>query len=248
MRALVLVSLFACLVSAEDNPVLAKAVEQFKSRDPAQREAASRSAIDEARKALAPLIRAMEDPDPEVRRRAREAILSLVPRKAHEPKETAIHRADGILAMPGFNVRARVLQKWFGEQKAAEKARKRARLLEQAAQLRLALVLQKHALAQDLEKKEKDIRAKLGLRGDLVVSVVNQRGRRMELSFRVASISKESPAARLGVRTGDIIREVNGRILSGQHPFHTILGDKPEIKKLKVIRGAEILELAMRRR
>ena len=37
MRALVLVPLFACFVSAADNPILDKAVKHFKSRrEPAQ--------------------------------------------------------------------------------------------------------------------------------------------------------------------------------------------------------------------
>ena len=103
--------------------------------------------------------------------------------------------------------------------------------------------LQKRVQAQNFEEKEKELWVKLGLRGDLVVSVINQRGRRMELSFRVVSVSEESPTARMGVRAGDIIREINGRTLSGRHPFSALLGDKPELTKLKVIRGAEIVEL-----
>ena len=244
MRALVLVPLLACLLSADDNDVLDKAVKHFNSRDPAQREAASRAATDAARKALAPLVRAMEDPDPEVRRRARDAILSLVPRKPEEPKAAPVQRGVDLFLQPRVNAQGRVvIQQWF-QQRAALDARKRAgRLAEEAVRVRLALDVQKRA--QDLEKKEKVLWAKLGLRGALVVSVVNQRGRRMELSYRISSVAKESPAARLGVRTGDIIREVNGRTLSGRHPFYAILGDNSGgCKKLKVIRGAKIVELA----
>ena len=246
--ALALVPLFACFVSAADNPILEKAVKHFKSRDPAQREAASRAAIDEARKALAPLVQAMEDPDPEVRRRARDAILSLVPRKAEEPKNTPIQRGGGLFIMPRVNAQRFALQNFKAVLDIRKHAvrldaeKRAARLAEQALQIRLVLDVRERA--QDLEKKEKELCATLGLRGELVVSVVNQRGRRMELSYRVTSVAKESPAARLGVRTGDIIREVNGLTLSGRHPFYAILGDKHEIKKLKVIRGALIVDLA----
>jgi len=244
MRALVLVPLLALWAHADDNAVLKGAVDHFKSRDPIQREAASRRAIEEARKLLTPLVEAMEDADPEVRRRAREAILSLVPRKPYEPNGTATQGRTDVFVQPRANLQGRVfVQQWFDRQKAVVDARKRAaRLAEEAARIRLALDVRMRA--RDFEKKEKELWAKLGWRGDLVVSVVKQRGRRMELSFRVASVSKESPVARLGVRAGDIVREVNGRTLSGRHPFYAILGDKPEIRKLKVIRGAEIVELA----
>ncbi len=245
MRALVLVPLLALWAHADDNTVLKSAVGHFKSRDPIQREAASRKATEEARKLLAPLVEAMEDPDPEVRRRAREAILSLVPRKHQEPKDTAIHGRTEVFVQPWPNYQRRFfVQKWIpGQQKAAEKARERARLAAAAVEAARIRGTLGRLQAQNFEEKEKELWVKLGLRGDLVVSVINQRGRRMELSFRVVSVSEESPTARMGVRAGDIIREINGRTLSGRHPFYALLGDKPELTKLKVIRGAEIVEL-----
>ena len=68
MRALYLVLLFAlCLpLQAGDPQDLDRAVEMFRSPHPAVRVEGSKVADKELRKLLAPLLKAMEDPDPEV--------------------------------------------------------------------------------------------------------------------------------------------------------------------------------------
>ncbi len=88
MRALYLVVLITlCLpLQAGDPADLNTAVEMFRSPHPAVRAEGTKIADRELRKLLAPLLKAMEDPDPEVRRRVREAILALVPFHDREAK------------------------------------------------------------------------------------------------------------------------------------------------------------------
>jgi C-terminal processing protease CtpA/Prc len=79
MRATALALLLCAPLLAGDRTPLAEAVELFKSPDAAEREAGTQQVKEQLRKLLAPLLAALEDEDPEVRRRARRAILSLVP-------------------------------------------------------------------------------------------------------------------------------------------------------------------------
>jgi hypothetical protein len=83
MRALAVVLLLFVPLSANDTSPLEKAVELFKSPDAGKREAGSQLAARELRKLLAPLLEAMEDDDPEVRRRARPSVFPVV-REAQE--------------------------------------------------------------------------------------------------------------------------------------------------------------------
>ena len=88
MRALAVALLLSVPLSAGDKPSLEKAVELFRSPDAGKRAAGSQLAERELRKLLAPLLRAIEDDDPEVRRRARRSILSLVPGEAEKEPQT----------------------------------------------------------------------------------------------------------------------------------------------------------------
>jgi HEAT repeat protein len=87
MRALAVALLLSVPLTAGDKPSLEKAVELFRSPDAGQRAAGSQLAERELRKLLAPLLKAMEDDDPEVRRRARRSILSLVPGEVEKEKK-----------------------------------------------------------------------------------------------------------------------------------------------------------------
>lgn len=87
MRALAVALLLSVPLTAGDNPSLEKAVELFRSADAGKRAAGSQLAEHELRKLLAPLLKAMEDDDPEVRRRARRSIVSLVPEKEPQTLE-----------------------------------------------------------------------------------------------------------------------------------------------------------------
>lgn len=96
MRTLAVALLLSVPLTAGDRSSLEKAVELFKSQDAGQREAGSQLAERELRRLLAPLLKAMEDDDPEMRRRARRSILSLVPGEVEKEKPTARVRANTV--------------------------------------------------------------------------------------------------------------------------------------------------------
>jgi hypothetical protein len=92
MRALAVALLLSVPLTAGDKSSLEKAVELFRSPDAEERWAGSQIAEREVRKFLAPLFRALKDHDPEVRRRARWALLSLTPDETPETRNAAVER------------------------------------------------------------------------------------------------------------------------------------------------------------
>ncbi|MHC4550300.1 MAG: hypothetical protein ACYTEZ_16135 [Planctomycetota bacterium] len=86
---LALVLLWA-VAGADETSVLRRAVERFRSQDADDRDAASKEVRFEVRRLLAPLLAALEDDDPEVRRRAREALETLLPRRIALPEPPAV--------------------------------------------------------------------------------------------------------------------------------------------------------------
>jgi C-terminal processing protease CtpA/Prc len=88
MRALAVALLLSVPLTAGDKSSLEKAVELFRSPDAGKREAGSQLAEREVRRLLAPLLKALKEDDPEVRRRARWVLLSLMPDGTPESRET----------------------------------------------------------------------------------------------------------------------------------------------------------------
>ncbi|MHC4848839.1 MAG: hypothetical protein ACYTEG_10340 [Planctomycetota bacterium] len=82
--ALGLVVMCALAVPAEPTHPLARAVELMRSENAEQRELGSRLAQNEVARFLEPLYKALDDPSPEVRRRARAALEGRIP--APQPK------------------------------------------------------------------------------------------------------------------------------------------------------------------
>jgi C-terminal processing protease CtpA/Prc len=236
MRALHLVLLILlCLpLQAGEPPELAKAVEMFRSHDPTVRNEGSKLADRELRRLLAPLMKAMQDPDPEVRRRARESILQLVPYHEREP-ETAQERANRlrqaqVAAIQKVRFRLGRLQVQPGlqiqpaQQKALE-ALARARLMEKQA-----------ANAQGVK-----VLGKLGVTGNFQ-QVGQARG------FRVASVRQDSSAQRSGLRVGDLIVSVNGTAFTDYDAFLKALDARRGWSGalLKLLRGVAVTEIRLR--
>ncbi len=111
MRAPYLVVLITlCLpLQAGDPADLNTAVEMFRSPQPAVRAEGTKIADRELRKLLTPLLRAMKDPDPEVRRRVREAILGLVPHHGRVV-EAGLVNANAVLVVQWMNQPGFVIQ------------------------------------------------------------------------------------------------------------------------------------------
>jgi len=85
MRVLPIALLLALPLFALDRDSLGEAVARFGSDDPGVRETASRTVRTHLEQQLAPLLEAMHSKDPEVRRRAHDAVASLLPYEVETP-------------------------------------------------------------------------------------------------------------------------------------------------------------------
>jgi C-terminal processing protease CtpA/Prc len=223
MRALAVALLLSATLSAGDQGPLAKAVKLFRSPDAGRREAGSQQADRELRKLLAPLLEALEDDDPEVRRRARRSILSLVPGEAEKD----------------------------AKQQTAPQARLAIQRLQVALQAK-ALRQQAHFVrlqAVQLERIAEHTRAQKLLRafgietGPVPRLTVN--GRPVASARRVLKVMPASRAARHGLHVGDMIVRIDGKRVRNDRELLEVLGAKPDWDRITVtvLRGDQLVRL-----
>ena len=209
MRALLVALLLSVPLTAGDKSSLEKAVELFRSVDASTRVAGSQLAERELRKLLAPLLKAMEDDDPEVRRRARRSILSLVPgelKKEKKPQGPAQIQAVRFLARFGRNWAQQPL---------------RARLQWRGVPARQRYI--------ELEQKGLWLMKFLGVTG-----TTRQQAPLMP-GIVVARVRKDSRAERLGLRSSDLIVGINGVAVTDFSDLPRALGDKPDWICIKAV-------------
>ncbi|MHC4972610.1 MAG: PDZ domain-containing protein [Planctomycetota bacterium] len=190
MRALAVVLVLSVPLAADDASSLQEAVELFKSPDASQRTAGSQQAERALHRLLAPLLEALKDDDPEVRRRARRAILSLVPGEVEKKK-----KPDRSVWVAAIGLRGGVGQAFRG---------RRGRRGFKA-------VVAKAVPVQPTQKQRAELR-RIGTRllPDLGVHwKARWRAPRMP-GFTVHRVEDGSPAARLGLRKGDLIVRIGG--------------------------------------
>jgi membrane-associated protease RseP (regulator of RpoE activity) len=194
MRALAVALLLSVSLSAGDKSPLEKAVGLFRSPDAGTRAAGSQLAEREVRQLLAPLLEALKDEDPEVRRRARRSILSLVPgeaerdEKAQKPVRVVIGLAGGV----GQAFRGRLGRRV------------------------IKVVLARSEPLQPTQKQRAEL-SRIGrrlLRG-LGVHWRTQWKAPLMPGFSVHAVKQDGAAARLGLRKGDLIVRINGVEVAG---------------------------------
>ena len=216
MRTTALFFLFCSFAVAGDAGPLDQALEKFKSRDPKVRDAGQREMDTELRRILAPILKALDHDDPEVRRRARKALLALVP---NAPVEKVEQRAE-------VDVRNRF-------------AAARVQLLAVQA---LGRVRKKEArnegrIQRDAAKKGKRFLASFGLTGGLGFGLRLVRGGAPVSGYVVHGARRT--AATFGLRRGDIILKVNGLKIANADNMRVAFGDKPQEAKIEVFRGGK---------
>ena len=142
----------------------------------------------------------MEDDDPEVRRRARRSILSLVPGEAEKEKKPQAPARLPVVIRLALAPNARV--KIWGDP---------------------ALWL-----PMELEQKGLRLMEGFGIKGKT----------RWQAPFMpgvlVTRVRKDSPAARLGLRTGDLIVRISGVAVTKIRDLPKAIGDKPDWTRIKV--------------
>jgi hypothetical protein len=159
----------------------------------------------ELRKLLAPLLKAMEDDDPEVRRRARRSVLSLVPGEVEKEKEPQTTEAALLARLQqGPRLRGTQLWAWHLQQAAADQAK----LVQKAIQILAGF---------GIDGAHSRITLKGGVKG-----------------FGVRRVEAGSPAARLGLRKGDLILRMNGQVATRARDFPAVLGDKSDWNRITV--------------
>ena len=245
MRALVLALLVVVPSLAADETSLQKAVRLFHSKDAAAREQGSRTADASLRKLLAPLLQALEDKDPEVRRRARRAILGLVPGELEKEQQPA--QAPQQLA-----IRLALL----GQLRQAQAQRVR---LQFAPVLRLADVQDKHqfgpvrvrladvpallrAQRRAEEAKSRELIHQFGLTTREFNGTI---ARKSAHGFQVLKVAQHSRAARLGLVKNDIVVRVDRTDVKTLKEFAAALGPQKgwDRLRLRVLRRGEWLNL-----
>ena len=183
----------------------------------------SKIADRELRKLLAPLLKAMEDPDPEVRRRVREAILGLVPHHGREPEWE-----------PGL-VNARAFIKW------AKFVNKGQLIIQNKNNAAMGIGILGVIQNKNVQKAAKVV-GKFGVTGKLI-KIVNAGFR----GLRVNRVLKGSAAEQAGLLKGDTILSVNGTAFTFE-VFLKALDPRRGWSgvKLRVMRGARIFEITVK--
>jgi len=203
MRALLLAVALTVPLIAADTAVLLDAVSGFRDDDPDTRDRASAHVREYLHKELAPLLAALEDSDPEVRRRAGHAILELLPAGFHvpEPEEEVLppEAAQVWIQLAQRNVRGVVLQivPRLEETKIEREASKFVRRMRMSA-----------------EKVGDTLRAQLRLPKD--------RG------LIIASVDRVGRANKLGLKPHDVLVRVNGKPIGSKVDLLGAVGPKPD--------------------
>ena len=223
--------LAAPLLAGPDSPFDA-AVRLFRSPAPGDRDQGSRIAGRELRRVLRPLLVAMKDADPEVRRRARESILALVPN--HDRGEPEVQHQH--------NLRVQLAQAaaWQGVQL---QLRRGGVVLQQPG---LKLVNPQGKVLQELLRKEaaRNVKGQVAQKALGVVGTFTNT-KDGKKAFKVKSVAKDSQAAKAGVVAGDLIIAINGRPVHAQADFHAAIDPRRGWSgaQLMLVRGGAMLIL-----
>jgi len=235
MRALVLALLVVVPSLAGEEDSLSKAVKLFRAKDAAAREQGSRTADATLKKLLAPFLMALEDPDPEVRRRARRAILGLVPGELEKDQQLAnlFQQPDHRLVLLRFRqARARLAVAEGLRQAQAEVAR----LQQVQAQFGPANPLHQ-GLVVDVQRA---LHRAEELESRLLIQQFGLTTRRVRPGcLQVLGVTEHSLAARFGLVKGDLVVRVDSTDVKTFKEFAAALGPQ----KVRVLRGGASLDL-----
>lgn len=97
-------------------------------------------------------------------------------------------------------------------------------------------------VAREIEAKGKIERGWLGIAGrDLTPRLVDRYGLRASHGVLITSVSEHSPAASAGLRAGDVLTSISGRVLHGTHDLREAIGRAGPAAQiqLQIWRGSE---------
>ena len=227
MRVLLLAFLVCLPLAASEDPVLDRAVRNFRSDDADVREGASRLAHAHLQEVLAPLIAALEDPEPEVRRRARDVVRSLLPKEAPAPKqpETVANNNPFKVVFNAWNKGGKGQVIWIANKRNG------------------GIVLEARP-SHPRSKKAAAFLKEMGLEAMPATKTLRKQLRLAEgQGFEVTSATGR--AARLGLRESDLILRANGKIVASAADLLKALGEKPdwETVSFRVLRDGKPIKI-----
>jgi len=225
MRALGFLLFLLLPLSAGETDALARAVDRFKSDHAGEREAASQRVRQHLQDELAPLLAALASDDPEVSRRAREAIASLLPglEKKAEPEASGNVGGNVIVGFGGGgNKRFRVFLK---------KAGKGGQVF----------------FVQGGDNKQTEALKKYGLEGEPVRDALLRRQLQLAAGrgFAVTKVHTGSAAARIGLQAHDVVLSIGGRPVQELKQVLKALGKKETWNAIgmRILRAGSLVNL-----
>jgi len=224
MRALGFLLLLLLPLSAGETDDLARAVAKFSSDDAGEREAASQAVRKHVQAELAPLLAALESNDPEVSRRAREAIASLLPEKKKAEREASGNAGGNVIVGVGG---ARAVQNF--------------RFILQGNRKGQVVFM------QGGDEKQITALRRYGVEGYAIDELLVRR--QLQLAdgrgFGVTRVLPGTAAARIGLQTNDVVLSVRGRPVLGPDQVLKALGEKETWNGLdmRIVRAGKLVTL-----
>lgn len=216
MRALILF-LPAAIALAGDTAPLENAARQWASDSAEERDAGSRAVAQYLQRELAPVVAAMRSPDPEVRRRARAALESLLPPQPPEPQVPELQPQMAAVRL-------------IVNQNGAQQIR-----FVLNAQGQMVLVQGDQGEAQQLQAK--------GITGMPVDDPIlrDQLCLAEGRGFAVTAVEARTDAARLGIEVRDILISIDGHPV--KQPAEVLKGLSARLPVIKLLRHGKLLTL-----
>ena len=228
MRVVVVGLLFSLTLSAGDREPFSDCIRQWRGAQQAEREAGSAHASRELRRILAPLLRAMEDEDPEVRRRARDAILALVPGELRKQQQVDSQAVQQIRLVNG-----QILQVQGGQLRAAARLMRNAQKAQ--AQLQRAnwgnrkFWNGQRILVAPRQPAADEVRKRLGVHARTARAARPYQG-----GVLVTRVEVGSRAAKLGLVANDVIVEVDGEAVKSPGELAALVAKRPDWSRASV--------------
>ncbi|MHC4136787.1 MAG: PDZ domain-containing protein [Planctomycetota bacterium] len=224
MRALGFLLLLLLPLSAGETDALAQAVDGFRSDHAGEREAASQAVRRHLRAELAPLLAALESGDPEVSRRAREAIASLLPGPKKEEPEASSNVGGNVIV--GLGGAAKQRFRFFFKQ-----AGKGGQVV----------------FLQGGDQKQTEALKKYGLEGQPVHDTLVRRQLQLAAGrgFAVTKVLPGTAAARIGLQAYDVVLSIGDRPVQELNRVLKALGKKETWGSLgmRILRAGSLVTL-----
>ena len=220
MRALGFLLLFLLPLSAGETDALARAVGKFNSDHADEREAASQAVRQQLQKRLGPLLAALKSDDPEVSRRARRAIASLLPGATKEAPEASGNTGGFVGLVGGGKFRVVIKRAGKGGQ----------------------VMFLQHG-----DNKQTEALKKYGLEGQPVQDTLVRRQLQLAAGrgFGVNKVLPDTAAARSGLRAYDVLLSIGGRPVQKVDRVLKALGKKETWKglEMRILRAGKLMTL-----